>query len=403
LFFGQRASLAVLALALFSPNMFYAAVWPSQPVMAIFFESIALFLVAKFIKNKKDNFFVSATLISLLATQFYPPMYLLLPAKIGLYWLGLQKIKKRGLVIALTLFSAFLIYLPMVQIELRHDWTNLQTLSNYLQNPSSETTTDPLQARLVASIKQVFAYIFPALERQIVLFVASLMGVILSVYLASKNWQVQKKFIGLFLLWFSPALLLSLVIKSSYPIFDRAYLFIVIPFLFVWLGTLLGKLNKKLFLSAMILMVIFLTLPSLNRFQFKNESNNIQKVNSVATAILSDLEQRSLQLSDLDLLAISNYDPYGWETSFYWYALEKMADQYLVDIDINSSKAVRRSITPLEVLYVICHRVQENFSHELCLKNFENQIDGKYYRENFVLESTIGSLPNPIMVMRVEK
>jgi len=109
-----------------------------------------------------------------------------------------------------------------------------------------------------------------------------------------------------------------------------------------------------------------------------------------------------LQLTDIDLLAISNYDPYGWETSFYWYVLEKITHQYLVDIDMETSKAKRKSNTSPKVLYIICHDVQDSFTKIDCLNSFEKYINEKYYQEKFILKEVIDSPIKPIMVMHAE-
>ena len=399
---GKQAGMTALVLALFSHSMIHASIWTSQPVIAVFFESIALFLAAKFIKKRKDKFFIASSLVSLLATQFYPPMYLLLPIKIGLYCFGFKKIKKKKQTMALTLMGAILIYLPLLQIELKYDWINFQTLNNYLQNPDFTITEDSFGTRLVVSFKKMLKYIFPTFFSQTILFFIILGGIISEIYSMINQKLIQKKIVGIFLLWFSPILFLAIVFKNPHLMDERAYLFIAIPFLLLWLGALLSRLNKKLFIPITVFLIFFLIFYDLKLVQNNSSFNHIEKTNITITAILENTKQKKLQLTDIDLLAISNYDPYGWETSFYWYVLEKITHQYLVDIDMETSKAKRKSNTSPKVLYIICHDVQDSFTKIDCLNSFEKYINEKYYQEKFILKEVIDSPIKPIMVMHAE-
>ncbi|MFH2118229.1 MAG: hypothetical protein ABII10_00605, partial [Candidatus Paceibacterota bacterium] len=252
------------------------------------------------------------------------------------------------------------------------------------------------------NLKQTFGYIFPELAEQSALFFIVLIGVILTIGLKISRRKIRESFFSLFLIWLSPALFLTIVIQEAPPIFSRAYLFVIIPFLFIWVGALLGKLNQKIFLLITILLLFSLIYPQLNLFQTKNEPTSVERTNATVVALLENAQQRNLQTTNLDLLAISDYDPYGWETSYYWYTLEKMTDQHLANIDLETSKAVRLSTAPLETLYVICHNINNDFKLSDCLNSFEEKIQGKHFWKKFNLEEIIDLPQNPILVMTPE-
>ena len=400
IFFNQKTGMAVLVLALFLPTMLYTSTWASQPVIAIFFDTIALYLFALFKQGKRENFFISAVLISLLATQFYPPMYLLIPLKAILFVRELKNLAKPIRAIIIFTLGAVAIYLPILLVEVKYDWARFQIIGQYYQQSQTAIATSKLGERLTLSLKQVFLY-FPSSETKndIIFFAFFISAAVLANF--NKTLKAHSKgIILLFLFSFLPAVLIAILIQETLPIFSRAYLLVVTPFLLLWLSALLGQLKNTVFVIAIIFLSAFLLKTNLTSMRLTGAST-ITAARQAATGILNDAHQKQLPLTDIDLLAISHYDPYGWETSYYWYNLEKLTGEYLVDIDPEPSKATRRSKTNLVTLYVICHQVNSNFSINDCFTSFEEKINRNYYGETFILEKTIGSFQTPILVMNV--
>lgn len=401
--FNRRAAIVTLILALFSANMLYASTWVSQPVLAIFFETLGLYLYAKYKLIKAKKLFWGATALSLLATQLYPPMILLLPFKAFVWVRELKILSPRHKIRAIEVLSAsiFLLFLPFLTIELTHNWKNTQTVLNFFQTQPSISANDPIAQRLTMNVAQVIGYIFPEAALNPLLLTISV-GVIITVVIILLVQNPRPKMtLMLTTLSFGPALLVSFLLKKAHLPFERAYLFVVTPFLILWIGALMGKLPKKIFLPVAFLFSFFLFSASLQQISYANTYSHIQRGKRIAHTIINHAQGKNLDFQNIDLLAISSYDPYGWETSYYWYELEKQVNQYLVNIDPDTSKAARISSSPLKTLYVICHAVQDNFSDQDCLHAFEEKIHGTHYAQSFILEQNLNTSYGPIFVMNV--
>lgn len=399
--FNRRAAMVILILALFSANT--ATVWVSQPVLAIFFETLGLYLYAKYKLVRARKLFWGATALSLLATQLYPPMILLLPFKAFVWMRELKILSPRHKIktIEVLIASIFLLFIPFLTIELTHNWKNTQTVLSFFQTQPSVSANDPIAQRLTMNVAQVIGYIFPEVALNPLLLTMSVGVIITVVIILLVQNPRSRATLMLTALSFGPALLVSFMLKKAHLPFKRAYLFVVTPFLILWIGALMGKLPKKIFLPVIFLFSFFLFSASLQQINYEKTYSRIQRGKQVASIIVNHAHKSDLNLQDIDLLAISSYDPYGWETSYYWYELEKQVNQYLVNIDPDTSKAARISSSPLKTLYVICHDVQDNFSDQDCLHAFEEKIHGIHYAQSFILEQNLNTSYGPIFVMNV--
>ncbi len=374
--FNKKAGFITLLLALFSPTLIHAATWPSQPINAMFFDTLSLFLFAHFVKSRRDRYFAGAVIASLFATQLYPPMYLLIPLKIFLYTYILPKTKKPLKVTVVTVLTAIAMFLPLLIIELKYDWINFSTLQKFFHSTSADTHTSPFIERLVSNLKQVVAYLDYQLVEQKYAFFPTLVTLLGSTGYFLKQKFHRRYFLALSVFTFVPIMILTVGIKIAYLPFERAYLYVVIPYLFVLCGALFSRLRNKIFTVVAFLIFIFLGSSSL--FYLKPNGNiSTAQMKKVSAKILADSASRKVDISGVDVIAISPNDIYGWETPIYWYWLEEIMRTKLVTIDFHTSKTMRYVANKAELVYIICHNTNQAFTPQKCLAAFEKRLNGK--------------------------
>lgn len=382
--FSHKAAFVTLLFALFSPTMLFTSTWPSQPTNAVFFETVALYLYAKFIRDRKTVFFVGSSLISLLATQMYPPMYLLLLPKVLIFVHSFQKLKQRSRVFLIVLMGAILIYAPLLWMEISSRWINTRSISSFLRVPSNLFVIDvSFISRLINNFRQLFLYLTPRLGFSELYFVIALLGSVGSlIYVLVVKKLRGGSLLALLLLLFIPPLLLAIVIREDYGLLDRTYLYATLPYLYLAAGGLIALVTSRLFVLTSSTLVLVLIPQALSQ-QIPRATPHLEDTRRAIEAVGVDATSRA-PFTKISLYAMSEPNPYGWETSLYWYLLERETKLRLVKVDFVSNLAERINSDTPRVVYLICHHLTHSFTLEKCAHKFESDVRPNVYPNEYL-------------------
>ncbi len=365
---------------LFSPFMLNASVWTSQPVNSLFFESIAIFLVAYYIKYNNEKMFLYGSIMSLIATQMYPPMYLLLVPKAILFlYILIKKIENKNSIFLLFFLSAFIIYLPFVAIEYKYNYANTNSVILFLQgmelNNVSETEINPLNfiqktIKLNEKIMRFFSNEFVNHSKLTLLYILVLfIGFI-------KKSDINAKKLLLFsssFVFIPIGTLIALFFNASIS-GDRAYINIIFPFVII-LFCIIHKHIPQYLLNFSVLIYILVTILPMNGYYFRtHERTNLYTIQSTVNFAMYDAKQKQQPFPFFHVISPS--DIWGWDSSMYWYLLEKKLNIDLVSIEFYSGKAkLNNPHTIPKYLYLICANYQET----LCLNNWKTIANSNLY------------------------
>lgn len=398
---NKKSAQIALVLLLFSPFMLRASVWTSQPVNALFFESIAIYLIAKFFKYKNENHFIWGVIFSILATQMYPPMYFLILPKIfcGIYLLK-NKIHNQTKALFIIIFATSVIYLPFLLMELKYNFVNTNSVFNFLQEIASAAKTEVIhnsiayeeKVRLLNNkLATFFTYEFIGKIAFIILY--SCLVLFTSFSRSAKG--ERKKLLFLFILALSPFISLLILYSKSSVSGERAYIDVAFPFIIILFASIHEKISVKI-VHFFLLLYLSLSLVPMSDYYFNNNSNsvNIKTIQNTAQYIIADSKKRGE--SHPFIHVINKGDVWGWDSSIYWYKIEKELNFDLVTIDFNTSKA-KLSSTPKKnnYIYLVCH----GYDMKLCLNDFKTIKETSLYKKNKYTYLNSMNIENNIVII----
>ncbi len=384
------ARVLVFIVALFSPLSLTLSSRPSQPANAIFFDTLAILLFAIFVRSRRENFFLASVVMTIFATQLYPPMYVLLFPKLLILGFFIYKRKIQihvSKAFVWTLIAIIFIYLPLFLQEYVFQGLNSQVVTKFFAENNNTFLTnirlDELFFRVYTIINTTVHFISPY---KISFFIISIGVVALLLILRLK--QLQAAFSTAWILGvvigFS-ILIVSLVLLDTHLLVQRAYLFILFPYLCLLLGSLLSWVSTRVTVvlsTAYVIIVVLLLRTSLlhiNKAAF-------QETRQIAHEIIMEAQSLETDLDKIDLVVISPVDKFSWDAGVYWYELERLAGRRLSRIDMSSSKARRLSVQPIKTVYLICHRISPSVVEVGCLGEFFKYDQG--YKTTFTIVSS---------------
>ena len=373
-FFSKKSGIMTLIFALFSNFMLHAAVWPSQPSNAIFFESIAIYLMSVFWTKKKNDYLLLATIISLLATQMYPPMYFLMPIKIVIFYKLTKRYSFNKSQCLTLLISSILIYLPLIWIEINHRFTNVDTVFNFLFQHRSQSN---INLDLISTLKHFANNLFQQFQAGfntinyeltnkqplLVLLFLVLTGVIFF-------WHGRKQrviFSSLAVSILCPILIMATILTiSQQTTGERAYLTILVPYTLILVGALFSIFNNKSWLLIVVSIILILIRTAINQ-ELNTTHPTFIEIEQSADYIA---DQISKDITNNQLHVISGGDKWDWDSTIYWYFIEKKLKKQLVIIDFNSSKTKRLSEYEPQTVHLLCHSTNQTFTGKKVSRRF---------------------------------
>lgn len=396
--FSKKAGVLTLIIALFSPTMLHTSVWTSQPVNAMFFESIAIFFFAKFLNSKKGSFLYGSGFLTLLATQMYPPMYFLLPLKLMIFLYYNKKTRVNKKLVITSLIGIMAIYLPLLMLEIKYDWLNIKTIFNFVSKTKEANETVSFFTNFLNNLRQIESYISYHLSSNKNWYLLWTIGVLAYVRFIKVSPK-KKQRINIFLLSFLvPLILLSLLMSNKSVSGNRAYLFIAIPYLYVLLGTIFSKVStlKFVFISLLVFLLFQRT--------FKLEVQpgpppSLKNINNTIAFISQEISKTNHSLDGIDIFTISKGDSWSWDSPIYWYFLERESNQKLVEIEFYSSKAKRVHHHKPDVVFLICHGMKEKHPESNCSPIFLSRTYN-IYQSQYQPETYWSDSKNVVYVMK---
>lgn len=381
----EKNAVIALFLLLFSPFMLNASVWTSQPVNSLFFESIAIYLVAYYIKNKNERYFLWGSIMTIIATQMYPPMYLLLVPKLIMGgYIFAKKIKNKTNFLANMMIAITIIYIPYFLMELKYNWINTNSLLNFFKN-LNKTTLNTVTTNTISHIdkisslnkKLVTYYSYGFYNKEIYIYIYLLLISIATFY-RSKKSETKKYLFSLLLMSF-PVISLYLLFSKPTVSAQRAYIDIVFPFLTIFIALMHDKISKNITTLFLIIYISVTVLPMFDYFFQKNTNIvTLDNIEQTTNYILEDTKNKNLKNPFIHVA--SKGDKWGWDGSIYWYLLENKLDKNLVSINFYTSKAKINSPYILDgYIYLICHNYDEKF----CLEDWKIVASSYYYDKYF--------------------
>lgn len=395
LFFGIPGGLVVLSLALFSHRAVGYAVWPSQPINAIFFESVAIYMFAMFIRTKQSMWFWLSSVTTLFATQLYPPMYLFLLPKALLFAYCLRHILVKPKDVALAVIGAIAIYVPFIVQEYITNWNDVHTLVKFVSGPGVVVRPLELFSRIAVNVDKAISNI-----GNILLLIFIIVVVVIgsaSRYRRSFIGPLKKSLIiSVFIL--IPVVLVAFFPSRVYSVPERAYLEIVFPYICLLFGGLaLGFSKYIVYVCVSVFVVLQIVKPM---YVVPNTQFYIADAKVLTTGIVKDIRERNINPKTVLLFAIGAKDSWSWDSAIYWYELERGLGDRLVRIDTNSSKPKRLNTAPVQRVYLICHMIPAYLIETSCLNVFMETRAPNMFDERFVVEGVKNYGLNSFYILR---
>ncbi len=383
---SQKSATVALVLLLFSPFMLNASVWTSQPVNSLFFESIAIYLIVKFLKTNNENLFLWGSISSIIATQMYPPMYLLIIPKfiIWLYLVRNKILNQTKFLLGMTV-AVIIIYLPFLFMELKYDFINTRSFLEFSRdsrvtypNTVSYNSVTYLEkiAHLNKKVVNFFSHSFKGNE-----IVIAIYFLLISVGSLYKSTIKEKKLLTILsILTFFPIITMYMLYSKPSISGERAYLDIIFPFLVIFIAIIHNKTSQKIVFMFLLIYLLVTILPMKDYFFYKNaKKTSLNTINKTIDYVHSNTKQKNLTVPFIHV--ISEVDTWGWDGSIYWYILEKKMEKNIVSIDFLSSKADTNHQYDLRpYIYLICH----GYDEQNCLSDWETiEKSYVYGKKNF--------------------
>lgn len=367
LFFGVKGGIASLTLSLFSSSALILAMSPGQPANAAFFESMAIFLFGFYIRTRKTIWFWLTCLVSLFATQLYPPMYLLLLPKVILFLLLIRRSPALRYGMRWAGVFGVLIYVPILIQEIVFGWSNVNVLLKHDAVSQTGFTISEIVNRIAITMQIIFSYISWSTSN-VTVFVFFVLVTI--VFATSKKVDAKRRLIIAGIILF-PIVLLAFHPIKPYVIPKRAYLLVLTPYILLFGGSLVSKFPRFITYSISMLYIVW-AMSAYPSSLMSGPKVSLPELQTVTDSIFQTSEINNLNVSVIDLFVISPMDSWNWEATLYWYELERLEKKRLSRVDYITSKGKRTSTMPIQVIYLICHRMTREKIDSQCVSVFEN-------------------------------
>jgi len=383
---SENAALIGTVIMLFSPFMLHASIWTSQPVNSLIFESLAIYLFTRYCKSKNENLFLISSISSLIATQMYPPMYLLLIPKIILFvYIFINKVKNKKKILISFILISTLIYLPFLLMEYKYNQINLRSISSVIENfkepliQDKTTISIPYFQKAINLIKKVIGYLSSAF-RHSYLFILLYSFFAYLISFSKSNLKDKKILLSSISIAFAPILILLILFNKPSVSSQRAYVDIVFPFIVILFSIIHKKINHFTTYFIVFIYLIVTILPMKDYFFIRN--NDLTNFSTLKKSVqYITTSSKAHEISYPNIHVISNGDYWGWDSSIYWYLLEKEYDKNLVSINFYTSKAeILEPEINNEYIYLICHSYndRECFNDWKIIENSRHYSSGKF-------------------------
>lgn len=373
--FSKKAALITFLLASFAPFIFRMALWTSQPTNAVIWEVIALFFFSLFIKYRQQNYLLASILLSLLATQMYPPMYLLLPIKIFFLFKIFKKKTFNQTFYIKLLIGAFLIYLPLIYLELKTNFINGQALIELLKQKFQTNRHEFIIVKgnffsnlYFVAIEATAHSLGEPIKKHLFIFFSATF--IWFIYLIRKDVSTKRNLLRLSVFLAFPLFFVAVYHTLQPGLIGRTYLVTLTPYFILFFALLLAQVEKKYLLIILPLMLI-LSLSSIIELIHIQKKPNFVAIDQSVNYIIEKSEN---SFSNKNLHVISKEDIWNWDNTMYWYLIEQKTKKQLVTFDLPTSKTKRIAPVSPEIVFLLCHGLNKGFSEESCLDTFFNKV-----------------------------
>ncbi len=251
--FSKTAGFFLTVFALFNSTLISFNLWTSQSSKAIIFDSLAIFIFTKYLKNKEYQHYLVLTFIfSFLATNLYSPMYLMFPIKIVFLIYLIRKIpNKKGVILSLIL-GLLLISAPLIIQEAKTK-ANINAVTGYfLENKLKENQKIFFDKKwfeiFFSYIKIIIQDVFPLLtwtKTSSIPWIKFLIALFLLYAIITYKNKSKLKTLGIISIFIIfPLILISSYCRLEYnSICPRPFQSIFIPYTLLLLGGLFSLLE----------------------------------------------------------------------------------------------------------------------------------------------------------------
>lgn len=395
-FFNEKTGLLTLFFASFSHHLIDTSTFASQPFNAVFFEAFGLFLLSLFYKRRKKQLLIFSLLSFLLALHMYTPMFLFLPIKIIFILILFHKeITKNIKILFYSLLIIIASYLPMIINEFNYfgHWSsNLTNVQKLIENGGFEKTIDLEimdQTNYLTNKMQNFSLMIKRSVSNINMNFHDFrlffyIIILLSIFLIKD----KTKKIFIYYLVFSiltPIFLLD-ILYADIPelINSRVYLFSTVVYVILLFSISIAHIRVlSINLSRLVIfLVIVLILTNMPLEKGSGEGNFFKK-QIITQKIIKEINRNNLSLNEINLFVLN--DKFGnWDSSIYWYLIQKNSDTQLIDISYPFLNPTALEQEP-KITFFICENYTKNLQTPItCLHKIE-----KDYENYFELEKEI--------------
>ncbi|MBU1130498.1 hypothetical protein KKE45_04230, partial [Patescibacteria group bacterium] len=363
--FSKKTAIATLIFMSFSPLMIWISVWPSQPSNAIFFQIISIYLATLAYKKKKKKLISWAVVTSLISVQLYPPMYLLIPTQLIIFYKFFwPKIKQKKKFIQKIILSAFIIYLPLIIFEIISQYANFNTIINFVKNSAQQPNNKNIYQNIQTNIKDLYGFIhwkIPTQKYFKYFFYPSISGLI---YLLIKKNKNHPKHIIILSYILLPILLVSLIQEKI----NNVYIFSLAPIIFVLLGDIISTVSNKIYYPCITLITILYILVTYQELFKYKPINKLQQSKDICQTIINTNKKHNISDNNFSLFTIDPSNSWNWNGPFYWHLLEKTTNKKLINLNPYTSRSETINPQP-SFLYLIC----EQNTGDSCVKTYSTQ------------------------------
>jgi len=372
---GPPGGMVLLALSLFSRGAVMFAGFPSQMTNAVFVESVAIGVFGLYVRTRRTVWFWVACLLSILATQLYPPMYLLIIPKVVLFFYYVRRIPLSPTNVLTAGVLGLYIYFPLILQEYIYRWDNLIVLKSFLSLPGSTLALAEIIKRFGINIHTLFSSLSWYSSLYTLWFV---IGVVFLGAVLYRKKLITARFIFILSMLLVPAAILALHPSQPYVVPNRAYLMVTFPYVWLFMGSLVSLFPRRV-VYIMTFLFIAISIWGNTASRPGNSTSISIPPKSLVFSIVEDLKTRQVDADAIDLFVISPDDSRSWDAGLYWYELEQVIGKRFSRIAYESSKARRISEAPAQTIYLICHRIKPEDVERKCKSVFEQQRMENYY------------------------
>jgi len=275
--------------------------------------------------------------------------------------------------------GVILIYSPLIIFEIFSKGSNIKNLLGFITSPHNNYNYFWHNFKInLTTLTSYLHYKFIPLS-----FILWTVVTLSTIYILLKKKGGRKIFL-LAISLLIPLIILSFTqqkIENSL-INNRAYLLVLIPFLYLFLSVIIAQIPSRLFYPVIFFLFGYLLFIDIFEVTLFNKRNTLKQVKQVTNQIVSDLKKRKISTFNFSIHTINSTTSVDWDNSLFWYFIEKKVNKRLIEIEPFSNYAQKIHKNNLQLIYLICHNIPYDKINIQCKDVFLSKQEDFLYLQN---------------------